>query len=72
MQALGPERFIRRPAAGSNNIVISVCVLCQRMVGATDSLELLAAIEHLHACPDAKKIATSHLPNGEPSRRRHG
>jgi hypothetical protein len=72
MQALGPERFIRRPAAGSNNIVISVCVLCQRMVAATDSLELLSAIEHLHACPDAKKLVTPHLPNGERGRRRHG
>ena len=61
MQALGPERFIRRPAAGSNNIVISVCVLCQRMVAATDSLELLVAIEHLHICPDAKKMV---LPQG--------
>lgn len=58
MQALGPERFIRRPAAGSNNIVISVCVLCQRMVAATDSLELLTAIEHLHICPDAKKMVS--------------
>ncbi len=59
MQALAPERFIRRPAAGSNNIVISVCVMCQRMVGATESLELLTAIEHLHVCPDAKKTPSS-------------
>ena len=70
MQALGSERFIRRPAAGSNNIVISVCLFCQRMVGATDSLDLLSAIEHLHAC-DGKKLPTSQLPNGEPGRR-HG
>ncbi len=59
MQALGPERFIRRPAAGSNNIVISVCVFCQRMVAATDSLDLLTSIEHLHTCPDAKKRPSS-------------
>ncbi len=62
MQALGPERFIRRPAAGSNNIVISVCVFCQRMVAATDSLELLTSIEHLHACPDARKQPASEAP----------
>ncbi len=71
MQALGPERFIRRPAAGSNNIVISVCVFCQRMVAATDSLELLTSIEHLHTCPDGKK-----QPSGEAAslrrRIRHG
>ena len=70
MQALGPERFIRRPAAGSNNIVISVCLFCQRMVAATDSLELLAAIEHVHACPDAKKLPESYFPGGQAQRRR--
>ena len=71
MQALGPEQYIRRPAAGSNNIVISVCVLCQRMVGATDSLELLAAIEHLHVCPDAKKPPSTQRSSGQIGRR-HG
>ena len=61
MQALGPERFIRRPAAGSNNIIISVCVFCQRMVAATDSLELLTTIEHLHVCSDGKKAPSSQV-----------
>jgi hypothetical protein len=69
MQALGPERFIRRPAAGANNIVISVCVYCQRMVAATDSLELLTSIEALHSCPDARKYPLSQIHKG--SRQRH-
>ncbi|HZU42310.1 MAG TPA: hypothetical protein VE994_06535 [Terriglobales bacterium] len=72
MQALGPERFIRRPAAGSNNIVISVCVLCQKMVAATDSLDLLTAIEHLHICSDAKKTPSSSQTAVRRSNLRHG
>jgi hypothetical protein len=48
--------FVRRPNETDPNIVNCCCANCGALIGASPSYALIAVMEGLHKCPEARRV----------------